>query len=128
MLTTAGAISSTMSAKLTGGGALRAASGAIRRLRPHAANHSTRHFGGPPMRHRAGGAADRAGMKSTRRDRSGSLILGDIIVAVDGISVKSLNDLYRHLDDKRVGDTVNVTVDRDDDRMRIPVTLQALKN
>lgn len=38
------------------------------------------------------------------------LVLGDIIVAIDGKTVKNAGDLYRQLDKKEVGDQLDVEV------------------
>jgi len=51
---------------------------------------------------------------------------GDIIVALDGQSVASLQQLTVYLEtQKRVGDTVQVTVIRDGQETTLPVTLEA---
>ncbi|CAG9467749.1 unnamed protein product [Pedinophyceae sp. YPF-701] len=58
-----------------------------------------------------GSPAARAGMQATVRDRSsGGLILGDVIVAVDGKEVQTIGDLYDVLDGCRAGQEVRVTV------------------
>jgi S1-C subfamily serine protease len=71
------------------------------------------------------GPASRAGILPTRRadDR---YIPGDLIVAVNGKPVKHSLDLYRILDQSKVGDTVTVTVNRDGIEKTVPVTLQVL--
>ncbi len=50
-----------------------------------------------------GGPAWRAGMKGTSRDEYGRLVLGDIITGIDGMKVKNSSDLYRLLDQCKVG-------------------------
>src|SRR5262249_35922418 len=68
------------------------------------------------------GAAAQAGLRPTRpREEQ----LGDLIVAVDGKSIKLVNDLYSVLDRHQVGDTVTVTILRDNEKLNVPVTLQA---
>ncbi|KAG2485859.1 hypothetical protein HYH03_015442 [Edaphochlamys debaryana] len=58
-----------------------------------------------------GSPAAAAGLKPTKRDPfSGNLVLGDIITAIDGKPVKNYSDLVGVLDDKRVGDTVQVQI------------------
>jgi S1-C subfamily serine protease len=71
-------------------------------------------------------SAARAGLRPTRRDPTGSVRLGDVIVEVDGKSVGSTDDLFLILEQYRVGDTVVVTVVRDGRRERFKVTLEAL--
>ena len=61
---------------------------------------------------REGGPAYKAGIQGTSRDEYGRLVLGDIIVAIDGKSVKNAGDLYRQLDKKEVGDQLDVEVRR----------------
>ena len=48
------------------------------------------------------------GLQSTKRDAYGRLILGDIITSVNGKKVANGSDLYRILDQCKVGDTVSV--------------------
>ena len=72
-----------------------------------------------------GTPAAQAGLRSTRRTRDGDIILGDIIVAIDGQQVKTSNDLLAILDQHQVGDVVTVTVLRDGDRHDVQVELQA---
>jgi S1-C subfamily serine protease len=69
------------------------------------------------------GAAD-AGLEPTRRDRrTGEVILGDIIVALDGQSVQRNDDLFRALDPRKVGDVVRVRVVRGDRTLELDVRL-----
>lgn len=74
-----------------------------------------------------GGAAAAAGLRGTRRDTRGGLILGDVIVGIENDAVESLDDLMNALDKHEVGDTVSVTIVRNDTRLTQSVTLQALR-
>ena len=47
------------------------------------------------------------GLQSTKRDAYGRLILGDIITSVNGTKVGNGSDLYRILDQCKVGETVS---------------------
>ncbi|MHC5010305.1 MAG: S1C family serine protease [Planctomycetota bacterium] len=70
-------------------------------------------------------AAARAGLQPTRRDpKSGRVILGDVIVALDGRPVTSEVDLLDLLDEKEIGDLVTVTVERGKTRTDVDLTLQ----
>jgi len=60
-----------------------------------------------------GSGADDAGMRATYRDRSGRWVLGDLIVAVDGMPVRSSGELRLALERRQPGEVVTVTVDRD---------------
>jgi S1-C subfamily serine protease len=74
-----------------------------------------------------GGSAEAAGLRGTRRDAQGRLMLGDIIVSIDNDRVQSVNDLTNALDKHQVGDTVAVAIIRDDERQTVSVSLQALR-
>ena len=60
-----------------------------------------------------GSGADRAGLRGTYRDRRGRVVVGDVIVAIDGQPVRSADDLLLALERKRVGDVVTVRFIRD---------------
>jgi S1-C subfamily serine protease len=47
----------------------------------------------------------------------------DLIVAVDGKTVASVDDFLTIIESKKPGDEVMVTVIRDDRRINVPVTL-----
>ncbi len=72
-----------------------------------------------------GGAAERAGLRPLARTSNG-VTLGDIITTVDGEKIGDLDDLYRFLDKKQIGDTVRVEIVRDGRTQIIPVKLSAL--
>ncbi|KAJ8625026.1 hypothetical protein MRB53_033556 [Persea americana] len=72
----------------------------------------------------ANGPAGKAGLRPTKRDTFGRLILGDIITSVNGKKVNNGSDLYRILDQCKVGDTVIVEVLRDDHKEKLPVVLE----
>ena len=73
-----------------------------------------------------GGGAEKAGLKATTQSANGKISLGDIIKKVEGKNVEDSSDLFRILDAKVVGDTVNVTIDRDGKDLNFEVTLGAL--
>ncbi len=75
---------------------------------------------------RPGSAAEKAGLRSTQRTRRGQIILGDVIIAIDGEPVTGSNDLYRILDHHDVGDEVTVTILRGSGKKKLKLTLQAL--
>jgi S1-C subfamily serine protease len=75
----------------------------------------------------AGSAAAKAGIRSTRRDSTGRVRLGDVIVAIDGKKIDAVNDLFLVLDEYKVGDTVALAVLRDGKREQVKATLEALK-
>lgn len=75
-----------------------------------------------------GSAAQKAGLRSTRATGDGSVILGDLITAIDGATVEATSDLLEILADKSVGEAVSVTVHRDGQQRQIDVTLQAISS
>eukprot|EP00262_Sarcandra_glabra_P009707 TRINITY_DN2423_c0_g2_i2.p1 TRINITY_DN2423_c0_g2~~TRINITY_DN2423_c0_g2_i2.p1 ORF type:complete len:446 (-),score=62.76 TRINITY_DN2423_c0_g2_i2:30-1367(-) len=72
----------------------------------------------------ANGPAGKAGLQPTKRDAYGRLILGDIITSVNGTKVANGSDLYRILDQCKVGDQVIVEVLRGDHKEKLPVILE----
>jgi S1-C subfamily serine protease len=74
----------------------------------------------------AGGAAANSGIRGLSEDTAGEVVLGDIITAIDGEKMKNLDDLYRYLDKKQIGDTVQAEVFRNGKNMTIPVKLTSL--
>jgi len=58
-----------------------------------------------------GGSAARAGLKGISSNGGGDVI-GDIILSVDGVKMDDLDDLYRLLDKKKVGDTLSTEIFR----------------
>jgi len=71
------------------------------------------------------GAAE-AGLQATRRDRNGRLVLGDVIVAIDGKAIDSDDDLATVLEDYKAGDQVKVTLVRDGREQDVTIVLKAL--
>jgi S1-C subfamily serine protease len=69
--------------------------------------------------------AARAGLRATRQERNGNIVIGDIIAAVDGKPVESQSELVAALDAHEFGDRVTLTVIRNDRRIEVPVTLSA---
>lgn len=73
-----------------------------------------------------GGAAQQAGLRGIARDSYGELILGDIITGIDGQAVNDIDDLYRYMDKKQIGDTIQVQIFRDGRTQTVPVKLIAV--
>jgi S1-C subfamily serine protease len=74
---------------------------------------------------RSGSPAARAGLRATREERNGNIILGDIIAAVNGRPVTTQSELVNALDAYEFGDRVTLTVIRNDRRVEVPVTLDS---
>ena len=78
----------------------------------------------------AGSGAARAGLRAAPEDRFGTPLIrnsdgfaGDIIEAVDGRPIASRNDLLDVLFGYEIGDTVTLTLLRDEQRLKVPVQL-----
>ena len=71
-----------------------------------------------------GSGAERAGMRESRRTRRG-IVLGDLITAIEGRTVTSVNDVHTILEDFRVGDVVTVSVVRSDGEENLEVRLSS---
>jgi len=70
-----------------------------------------------------GSTAAAAGLKGLTRAPDGSIGLGDIITAIDGEQIDDLDDLYRYLDKKQIGDTVQIQLYRGGSTATVPVKL-----
>jgi S1-C subfamily serine protease len=71
-----------------------------------------------------GSGAEAAGLRPAKQDRSGNVIVGDIIVEIDGKAVKTPGELLSRLDEKEIGDTVRLTLIRDGKRANVDIKLQ----
>jgi S1-C subfamily serine protease len=69
------------------------------------------------------GPADQAGLRSTKVSQAGEVQLGDVIVAIDDKTVRKVNDVYDILDQHKGGDTITLTVQRDDEAVEVKVEL-----
>lgn len=72
--------------------------------------------------------ASEAGLRGLYRSNTGRLVLGDIITAIDGQAIGDLDDLYRFLDKKQIGDTVQVEVFREGKTVNVAVKLDSFTN
>jgi len=70
-----------------------------------------------------GGPAAAAGLRGLQQTEDGDVVIGDIILSIDGERVADGDDLYRVLDKRQFGDVVQVEVFRDNRRVKIPVRL-----
>jgi len=74
---------------------------------------------------RPGSSADKAGIRETRQVR-GKIILGDIILAVNGEPVESFDDLRNELDRYRIGDEVTLIILRGEEHTEVKVRLEEI--
>lgn len=72
-----------------------------------------------------GSSAARAGLKGTTQVREG-LVLGDVILAVNGKTVKDYDGLRDELERYEVGETVTLTLMRESGQVEVRVQLEAM--
>jgi S1-C subfamily serine protease len=72
-----------------------------------------------------GSAAEEAGLRGVKIERGGGIVPGDIILAIDGKPVDSVAKLIARLDEKKVGDTVKLTLLRDGKQAEVSTTLKS---
>ena len=70
-----------------------------------------------------GSGAAAAGLRGLQLTENGDAELGDIILGINGEKVANSDDLFRALDKHQVGDTVQVQILRNRQRMTVPVRL-----
>ena len=74
------------------------------------------------------GAAGRAGLRGIEVDRWGNVKLGDVLVAIDGKTIRTYDDMYQALDKRHAGDRVKVRLRREDTARDVDIVLQELPN
>jgi len=67
--------------------------------------------------------AHKAGLRPFRRDQDGSLVIGDIIVALNGKPITTFDELLTALEQHQAGDTVTLSIQRGNKRVELPVRL-----
>jgi len=73
-----------------------------------------------------GGSADRAGLRGARETQAGRIELGDIVVAIDGKTVETIDDMMDVMEAHKVGDQVTLDIIRANKRQQLSLTLQAV--
>ena len=74
------------------------------------------------------GGAAKAGLKGMTQDKYGRVYLGDIILKVDGKEVNTLDDIYQVLEEKKIGDSVDVEFRRDGNMKNTKIQLTAISS
>jgi S1-C subfamily serine protease len=75
-----------------------------------------------------GGAADQAGLRSTKRSSLGDIVYGDIILELDDQRIKNNDDLVQYFENKKVGDRVEIKFLRGRKEFGTTAILQELDN
>ncbi len=73
-----------------------------------------------------GSSADKAGIRETRQVR-GKIILGDIILALNGVPVETYDDLRDELERYQVGDEVTLIIQREEEHIEVKVRLEEVE-
>ncbi|WLE98422.1 MAG: trypsin-like peptidase domain-containing protein [Candidatus Electrothrix communis] len=73
----------------------------------------------------SGSSAEKAGLRGTKQVWGG-LILGDIILGINGVRIKDYNQLRDAVEKYKVGDSVTLTLLRDNHQVDIDVALEAI--
>jgi S1-C subfamily serine protease len=74
-----------------------------------------------------GSPADRAGLVATRVGPVAEVVIGDLILAINGAPTPTTTDLLRMLDSRSAGATMTVTIHRDGKTRDVEVTLERLQ-
>ena len=73
----------------------------------------------------SGSSAERAGLRGTKQVWGG-LILGDIILGINGMRITDYNQLRDEVEKHKVGDSVTLTLLRDNRQVEVDVVLEAI--
>jgi S1-C subfamily serine protease len=73
----------------------------------------------------AGSSAEKAGLRGTKQVWGG-LILGDIILGINGVRIKDYNQLRDEVEKYKVGDSVTLTLVRDNNQVDVDIILDAI--
>ena len=71
----------------------------------------------------SGGPADKAGLTPFKRERTGGIVIGDLIVAIGEVPIANFDDMLDQMERHQPGDTVSVKVKRGDEERTLQVTL-----
>jgi S1-C subfamily serine protease len=75
------------------------------------------------LRIQPGSGAERAGLRASRRDRSGRVVLGDVVTAVNSTPVGSMEDMILAIERRNPGETVTMEILREGRRQVVDVLL-----
>jgi S1-C subfamily serine protease len=75
-----------------------------------------------------GSGAFEVGLRAAQLDQRGGIVVGDVIIAIDGKAVTSPSDLNSRLDEHEIGDTVRATILRNSKQLDVNIKLQGVRN
>jgi len=67
--------------------------------------------------------AGRAGLKGAKRNQFGDIVLGDVITEVNGVKLKSIDDLLHELEGYQIGKSVTLTIIRNNRIKKVKMKL-----
>ncbi len=79
------------------------------------------------LRTKPGTGADKAGIVGMSRDRRGNIVIGDLIVSIDGEKISNSDDLLNVLEQRKSGDVVSLVIERDGRQYQTKVELMPAK-
>lgn len=74
-----------------------------------------------------GSPAEAAGLRGVNRDRFGQIVFGDVIQVIDGVPIRSVDDLYHSFDLKRAGESVELVYFRNGKQHTVDIELANLE-
>jgi len=74
-----------------------------------------------------GGAAEKSGLRPTQRMRNGSIVLGDVITAINGEKVDNRGELILILEKYKPGEEVSVSIIRDYEPAEVILTFDSMR-
>jgi len=74
-----------------------------------------------------GGAAQKSGLQPTVRTRNGSIVLGDVITAINGEKITNRGELILILEKYKPGDRVTLTITRDYEPAEVDLTFDSMR-
>jgi S1-C subfamily serine protease len=72
--------------------------------------------------------AEKAGLKGTSRDQFGRIIIGDMIVSIDGAPSRNYDDMYNAFDEKKPGSTIELVYLRDGEERKETIDVVTVTN
>lgn len=72
--------------------------------------------------------AEKAGLKGTSSDQYGRIIIGDIIISIDGAPVRNYDDMYNAFDEKKPGSTIELVYLRDGEERKESIDVITVTN
>jgi S1-C subfamily serine protease len=72
--------------------------------------------------------SEEAGLRAAQLDNRGGIVVGDVVVAINGKPVASPSELNSHLDEFEIGDVVKLVLLRNGKQMEVSIKLQGARN